>query len=119
MPDKDYFMERYRRIMKEAKVKLGGTCNHCGCDDLDDLEFDHIDPLTKVDAISNLATGSKEAFDKELGKCQLLCNSCHAEKTAEYLSEVKTKPIKHGTVWAYNGRGCRCEKCRQAKRESR
>jgi hypothetical protein len=26
----------------------------------------------------------------------------------------KAKPIQHGTAWAYQGRGCRCDACRAA-----
>lgn len=26
------------------------------------------------------------------------------------------RPIKHGTIYAYTGRGCRCELCREASR---
>ena len=27
-------------------------------------------------------------------------------------------PIKHGTIYAYKGRGCRCDDCRRANRET-
>lgn len=27
-------------------------------------------------------------------------------------------PIKHGTIYAYKGRGCRCKACRKANRET-
>lgn len=27
------------------------------------------------------------------------------------------KPIKHGTIYAYTGRGCRCDECREASRQ--
>lgn len=26
------------------------------------------------------------------------------------------RPIKHGTIYAYTGRGCRCAECREASR---
>lgn len=28
-------------------------------------------------------------------------------------------PIKHGTTWAYNGRGCRCDLCKDARHRAR
>lgn len=30
----------------------------------------------------------------------------------------KPKPIRHGTIYAYKDRGCRCEKCRRANADS-
>ena len=46
------------------------------------LQFDHIDPATKVDAVSRMV--GKKSMDEilqEISKCQVLCANCHLEKT--------------------------------------
>lgn len=69
-----------RRRMAEAKSLLGGQCVICGI--IEDLEFDHIDPSTKLFTISTGATEvSEQRFRQEIAKCQLLCRPHHEEKT--------------------------------------
>lgn len=99
-------------------AQLGGKCVVCGT--ADSLEFDHIDPKTKIREIGKLWQARKSLFESEVMKCQLLCSAHHIEKTlAEGSSAHPTLPIAHGTVWAYQGRGCRCDRCKGAKRGSR
>lgn len=31
--------------------------------------------------------------------------------------QAEGRPIKHGTIYAYTGRGCRCGECREASRQ--
>ena len=69
----------YRRIAL-AKERLGGKCEECGA--TEDLEFDHVDPLRKRADVMSLWSYSLERFLDEVDACQLLCHSCHAEKTA-------------------------------------
>lgn len=47
------------------------------------MDFDHLDPTTKVDKISRLAaqTTSKEKLLAEIAKCDLVCANCHRERT--------------------------------------
>ena len=71
-----------------------------------------MDPSLKEFSIASKWTASKETLVKELKKCQLLCNSCHKIKTK---AERQISDIKHGTLWGYIGRGCRCDECRKAK----
>lgn len=60
----------------------------CGC--TEKLEFDHIDPLTKTASISRLlANGNQFDLEKELKKCQLLCNPCHVGKTTKRKENVR------------------------------
>lgn len=98
---------RKRRAM--AIVLLGSVCVKCG--GTDNLEFDHIDPTTKL---FNLATGlHSKAWDivlTELEKCQLLCVDCHKIKTLEYLKKTKRR---HGTTNMYTRHKCRCDPCRE------
>lgn len=56
----------------------------CGCDDVDKLNFDHVDASTKSFDIGKRLAGVAEAkLQEEIKKCQLLCNPCHQVKTTE------------------------------------
>jgi len=59
----------------------------CSCGESDPvaLDFDHIDPNTKIDTISNMAgsSGSLERLKREIAKCIILCSNCHRKKTAK------------------------------------
>lgn len=97
--------ERNKRKRQEALDFLGNKCVVCGS--VENLEFDHIDPKTKTTEVQWLLTSNKDTLLAELKKCQLLCSSCHLEKT------------RAAKVAAYHGlarykRGCRCTICKQA-----
>lgn len=74
-----YQPRRYRERMEYAREKLGGACVSCGS--TENLEFDHVDPSTRVSKISQAVNWSLERFDAELAKCQLLCKDHHIEKS--------------------------------------
>ena len=75
---------RYYENRRQCIDKLGGKCVECGV--TENLQFDHINPLEKSFAISetlhfSLKKKKEVKFDEELNKCQLLCPTCHMEKT--------------------------------------
>lgn len=105
-----YNTVKYRQRRAEAIKFLGARCVVCGTEN--DLEFDHIDPRTKLFAISERPTIDEVAFRSEIEKCQLLCRECHKRKS---LSEYPKR--EHGTRAMYVRRGCRCELCVMANRE--
>ncbi len=72
-------MARRRKEWFDAK----GPCVQCGS--WQELELDHIDPKTKVS--SRIWSWTQSKRDAELKKCQVLCRSCHLEKTKKDLSE--------------------------------
>jgi 5-methylcytosine-specific restriction endonuclease McrA len=74
----NYMKRRWERRRLAAVDKLGGKCVNCG--DRDELEFDHIDPATKLYSIARASSFSQSRFDAEVAKCQLLCRECHQEK---------------------------------------
>ena len=79
------------------------------CESNKELEIDHISPETKVS--HNIWSWSKERFKTEIIKCQVLCNSCHKEKTR--LWNISRR--KHGRTWySY---GCRCSICFKAQQK--
>lgn len=78
------------------------------CGVAEDLEFDHIDPATKLCEVSTLLyTRNLAEFWAEVKKCQLLCVDHHKEKTRQ------ERPIPgHGTQKRYRKPyDCRCAAC--------
>lgn len=113
-----YMRARVAECKRLCREILGGKCAKCGS--VDRLEFDHIDPATKVAPISSMAAQARAAVLKELAKCQLLCKTCH---TAKSITDRGLKPAEHGTQIMYTGTGnpngrkpCRCVPCSTAHR---
>ena len=101
------YMARFRKNRRAAAIaELGGKCLRCGTQRR--LEFDHIDRSTKFKAIGRLAHAGDAVFWREVRKCELLCHSCHREKSIE-CGDVRV--AQHGSHALYK-RGCRCSKCR-------
>jgi hypothetical protein len=108
-----YMLARYRATRKYFIDKLGGCCVICGV--MEGLQFDHINPNTKVFTISGRSwSRSKEDLSKEVEKCQLLCSACHYDKTIKDKHQNSAKST-HGTLSSY--RYCKCDLCVSAKRE--
>jgi hypothetical protein len=107
-------LERYRLFMDDLISKFGGVCMQC--DASDQLEFDHVDWRTKDFTIaSNWAMKDRAKFDLELLKCQLLCSTCHEEKTQVDKQEMGLVGFTHGTVYAWMKVKCECDICVGAK----
>lgn len=96
---------------RERGIKiLGSICVRCGT--RDGLEIDHIDPATK-----NFKGGFPWSrawiwIEAELVKCQLLCDSCHQEKSN---SELVREVCIHGHDKRVTGRDTdgSCAECRR------
>jgi hypothetical protein len=58
-------------------------CVDCGNDDLEVLDFDHIDPNSKFDSVSNMMRRGfpVERIIEEIKKCQIRCANCHRKRT--------------------------------------
>jgi hypothetical protein len=108
-------LDRYHGLRKEGLEYLGGCCVICGR--TDDLEFDHIDPATKIRPVSNIYNSA--AFWVEVNKCQLLCKEHHREKTAQEIRIRQTKDRNqlHGTISQYYRYRCRCAACKSCYSE--
>jgi hypothetical protein len=72
---------------------LAHPCVDCGEQDPVVLEFDHIDPDTKRQAVSFLARSGYpwSTVTAELEKCQVRCANCHRRRTAEQFDWPKRR----------------------------
>jgi hypothetical protein len=109
--NKEYLNERYERQRQTFFTWLGGAyCVRCGS--TENLQIDHIDYRKKKMDVGRLWPLSElgKVF-VELQKCQVLCDPCHRKKTAAENVDRERDPYKHGTWYAYQKIGCRCEQC--------
>jgi hypothetical protein len=71
------------RAHNKALKIARGQCRDCGLEVTERnyvaFDWDHIDPTTKVDMVSNMRI--IDAITAETEKCVLLCRNCHAIKT--------------------------------------
>ncbi len=103
---------RRKKNKQYAIQQLGGKCIKCG--EKEDLQFDHKDRKIKKQSIANMLAHSIEKLNKELEKCQLLCEPCHRIKTFQELGWQDSKK-EHGTPRSHLY--CKCDICRKAHRE--
>jgi hypothetical protein len=96
----------YTTWRRKALEKFGNKCILCGS--TEKLEFDHIDPSLKSFHISQ--GWSRKDIDKELDKCQLLCQKCHIEKTVSSL-----EPATHGSSYSWMKLKCKCQTCTESR----
>jgi 5-methylcytosine-specific restriction endonuclease McrA len=118
---KEYMKNLYRKKKLEIIAHLGGKCAQCGT--IINLQIDHKDPNKKNFSITDRWSIAWSKLIIELKLCQLLCHSCHLDKSSHEESFSRGdqhKPkFKHGTVWTYAQYECRCAACKQAKAISR
>lgn len=88
---REYNKARYHRIRNEYLEQLGGQCIDCSVEY--DLEFDHVDPSTKLFPIGKLLNFSKVKRDEEIKKCVLRCKSCHIIKSVANGDCVSNRPV--------------------------
>jgi hypothetical protein len=101
-------LDYYYRRKDEALAYLGGRCVNCG--EVENLEFDHIDPHLKEFTITKLFSVSNTRFWNEIEKCQLLCAECHELKTSD------DRGVAHGGGVS-GKKNCPCDLCRARKSE--
>lgn len=92
-----YMKRRWETRKAKAVELLGGKCSRC--DSTEDLEFDHIDPLTKIMTVARASSRSEDFFWAEVKKCQLLCEGHHLIKSGEdrLAGVYKNRPRKSET----------------------
>ena len=84
-----------RYAQRIFEILSNSPCCQCGESDPIVLDFDHIDPMTKTDTISNLVhrDASWLRIETELKKCQVLCANCHRRKTAGEQNWQRRSPL--------------------------
>tara|TARA_B100000287_G_scaffold396275_1_gene411796 strand:- start:417 stop:848 length:432 start_codon:yes stop_codon:yes gene_type:complete len=78
---KAVWREHRKKKIAQCVEYLGGKC--VGCGTTHNLQFDHIKRDTKDYVITRKITNKFDNLKEELDKCQLLCYTCHLEKTAK------------------------------------
>jgi len=65
-------------------VLMNSKCVDCGETNIVVLDFDHIDPSTKIKSVSHLkgCYDNIEMVKTEMAKCEVRCVKCHRIKTA-------------------------------------
>lgn len=111
MPTPEYQRKRKRERRKKFLMLLGGRCAVCGSQK--NLQFDHLDPKKKKFHIARMINAPEDVVQKEVEKCQLLCEDCHRLKTKEKW-EYALPESPHGSLWRYKKYKCRCDKCKAA-----
>lgn len=106
-----YNLSRYYRIKAEFIQRLGGVCVVCGTEK--DLEFDHIDPDTKLYTIGEIMLHARSKVEAEVDKCQLLCKEHHLEKS---MREGDLGAVEHGGGLS-GKKNCPCAPCKARKAE--
>ncbi len=109
--NREYLQKRRQERRKKFLMLLGGECVECGSKK--DLQYDHISPEDKKYNVSRLIDSNEAKIMEELEKCQLLCWDCHKKKTREN-GEHAYPPARHGTIWMYKDKKCRCDECKKA-----
>ncbi|AXH46549.1 HNH endonuclease [Gordonia phage RobinSparkles] len=71
------YQNEWLKKRRNEWLKENGPCVKCGS--WENLEVDHKDRSKKI--TSSVWSWSAEKRNKELAKCQVLCKSCHLEKT--------------------------------------
>jgi hypothetical protein len=68
------------KIIQEEKLNRGCAC--CGYKENPyALDFDHLDPKSKIEGVSRMSSRNTERVKEEMAKCQVLCANCHRIKT--------------------------------------
>lgn len=108
----------YQRLWLARRRKKwldeNGPCARCGSSK--DLNIDHKVPGSREGGTGNAIFSRKESVRrKELAKCQVLCRPCHVIKSMECGERHVTT---HGRANMYIKHKCRCDLCKEYKRQS-
>ena len=101
---------------EKNRLKMDKVCEVCGEDDIELLEFDHIEVNDKSFTISSMQS-AKKIFE-EVSKTRILCIWCHRLRTQKYIEEnlKKTKEdYEYGDeeeIGEDEGKVCKGELCK-------
>jgi hypothetical protein len=73
----------HNNMEKIVAYLQSNPCIDCGEEDWQVLEFDHVEPSTKLESVSYLARRRPwEIVKAEIEKCEVRCANCHRRRTA-------------------------------------
>lgn len=102
-------VNRKRNARREGALRLlGDKCSECGSSE--NLTFGRINP-GEISELRRLWTAPNARLAKELKISTIRCGKCHVARWP--------RVVKHGTVYGYDVRGCRCDLCVEARRAAR
>jgi len=86
---------RMRNTEYILNILKTNPCASCGESDPIVLDFDHLDPSTKIENVSNLVGSgcSLRRIKEEVKKCQILCANCHRRKTARERGYIRISAL--------------------------
>lgn len=114
MATKEAQREYMRRWIAKRRFDFFSDKNCIQCGSVENLELDHIDPRTKVS--HSIWSWSESRRLAEIAKCQVLCQTCHKQKTRDQYPITNGFAVhQHGTINMYESQKCKCEPCRAAK----
>jgi hypothetical protein len=69
-----------RRTARRALINsLKTPCANCGTTE-GPINFDHIDPTTKLSSVGSMTNRAEAAIQAEIAKCACLCGPCHRKR---------------------------------------
>lgn len=88
---KEHYLATAQKRRNQIQEQVRNWKSKKGCSNCEEafgpcLELHHLDPSTKEDNPSNLASVSFESFLKEAEKCIVLCANCHRKVHAGLFS---------------------------------
>lgn len=84
--NKQQYLDR-NKIQKAQKIEYIRELKKSPCVDCGKsypyyvMDYDHVDPLGKVNNIARMVNHSWKALKAEIAKCELVCANCHRERT--------------------------------------
>lgn len=87
-----YLIERAAKFRKDFTPI--GECENCGA--TENLEWDHIDPSTKVANVGAMVGCgySRKKIIAEIAKCRILCGHCNTLRANARISEADIEAIR-------------------------
>lgn len=119
-----YMKNRREKRRLEILNILGNICGVCGETDISKLDIVHINPVNKTIKLSGKGLdGNWNKILEEVSGCQILCKTCHKQKTKQEGSHSgghnKIQDVQCGMPVKYVRDGCRCDLCKKARNLNR
>jgi hypothetical protein len=103
--NREHYIRRNGLVLRQRKLRWSRhileylsqcACVDCGEHDPVVLEFDHLDPATKLREVSFFARAGYpwSTVARELAKCQVRCANCHRRRTATQFAWPKLQHAK-------------------------